>query len=179
MAEIEQEIAESTAPKTSVNQRKWKTFFVKPEYQMPYIWHQAVGGVFIFGLSIFLVHLKVFEIDALMNQEQVSELPMYIQVDAQVQINWLYAEIVTIIMTSFAIHVVYACFVMLLVSHRVTGPMVAIVDIIEQFGKGNYNYKRSIRNDDELVPIHRHLQVLSERLLEKESLKQSTNDSNS
>jgi len=167
--QIQQEMMDSSVSSTSVNQRKWKSFFVKPGYQMSYIWHQAIGGVFIFGLAIFLVNLKLTEIDVLMKQEQVSELAMVIQVDAQVQINWLYAEIITIFMTSFAIHVVYACLVMLLVSHRVAGPMVAIVDIIKQFGQGNYSYKRPLRNNDELVPVHEHLQELSDCLLAKDS----------
>ena len=138
---------------------------------MSYIWHQAIGGVVIFGLAILLVNVKLAEIDVLMNQEQVSEQALVIQVDAQVQINWIYAEIVTIFMASFAIHVVYACLLMLLVSHRVSGPIVALVDIIKQFGKGNYNYKRPLRSNDELVPVHEHLQELSERLLAKDSLK--------
>ena len=169
MAQVEQGMMENSASSTSVNGRKWKNFFIKPGYQMSYIWHQAIGGVLIFGLSIFLVQLKLTEINVLMNQERVSELAMVIQVDAQVQIHWIYAEIVTILMTSFAIYVVYACLVMLLVSHRVSGPMVAIVDIIDEFSKGNYSYKRPLRKNDELVPIHKRLQGLSKHLVTKDS----------
>ncbi len=135
---------------------------------MAYIWHQALGGVFIFGLAIFLVNFKLAEIDVLMNQEQMSAQATFMQVDAQVQINWLYAEIVTIFMASFAIHVVYACLLMLLVTHRVTGPVVAILDIIKQFSKGNFSYRRPLRNNDELVPIHEQLQELSESLVAKD-----------
>jgi nitrogen fixation/metabolism regulation signal transduction histidine kinase len=168
MAEIQQATLESTVSSTPVNERKWKNFFVKPGYQMNYLWHQAIGGVLIFGLAIFLVNLKLAEISVLMNQEQVSEQALFIQVDAQTQINWVYAEITTILMASFAIYVVYACLVMLLVSHRVSGPMVAIADIIDQFSNGNYSYQRPLRNNDELGAIHERLKRLSEHLVKKD-----------
>ena len=85
-------------------------------------------------------------------------------VATQVQISQLYADTATTFMIGFVVFLTYAGLLILVMSHRVSGPMIAIVDTIEQLIKGNYGYKRPLRHGDELMPIQEHLHELSVRL---------------
>lgn len=58
-------------------------------------------------------------------------------------------------------------FYMVVLSHRVGGPIVAIVHFINELKKGNYDVKRNLRKNDELVPIMLELQDLAKILKEK------------
>ncbi len=144
------------------NRRKLKNFFIKPKYQMKYAWYQIVGGMTLFAVTAGIVHLKLALIDLLMAKTRVMD------VATQVQISQVYADTATTFMIGFAVSVTYAGLLILLMSHRVSGPMIAIVDTIEQLIKGNYGYKRPLRHGDELIPIQEHLQELSVRLKVKE-----------
>jgi len=144
------------------NRRKLKNFFFKPKYRMKYVWYQTVGGLILFAVTAGMVHRKLALVDMLTAKTRLMD------VATQVQISQVYADIATTFMFGFAIFVMYACLLILVMSHRVAGPMIAIVDTIEQLIEGNYGYKRPLRHGDELVPIQEHLQELSVRLREKE-----------
>ena len=128
---------------------------------MKYTWHQIAGGLAFFSVAAIMVLIKVGEIDALMNQTKILDL------STQVQITRIYVEMVTIFMVLFACYIFYACMLMLVVSHRVSGPTIAIVATVEELIKGNYGFKRPLRNNDELGSIQHVLQELSENLKEK------------
>ena len=154
------------APPTG-SRRKLKSFFIKPKYQMPYAMYQILGGLGCFGVTVAMVRGKLGQIDALLDKTPI------IDAATQTQMNQLFADIATIFMTGFAGYILFASIVIIVVTHRVSGPMIAMVDIIEQLIKGNYGYKRPLRNRDELVPIQESLLVLSQTLLEKRSAQQS------
>ena len=109
-----------------------------------------------------MVYRKLALIDLLIAKTRVMD------VATQVQISQVYADTATTFMIGFAVSVTYAGLLILVMSHRVSGPMIAIVDTIEQLIKGNYGYKRALRHGDELIPIQEHLQELSVRLKVKE-----------
>jgi len=144
------------------NRRKLKNFFVKPKYQMKYAWYQIVGGTTLFAVTAGMVHLKLALIDLLMAKTRVMD------VATQVQISQLYADTATTFMIGFVVFLTYSGLLILVMSHRVSGPMIAIVDTIEQLIKGNYGYKRPLRHGDELMAIQEHLHELSVRLRAKE-----------
>ncbi len=144
------------------SRRKLKNFFVKPKYQMKYAWYQIVGGLTIFAVTAGMVYRKLALIDLLIAKTRVMD------VATQVQISQVYADTATTFMIGFAVSVTYAGLLILVMSHRVSGPMIAIVDTIDQLIKGNYGYKRPLRHGDELVPIQEHLQELSVHLRVKE-----------
>ena len=154
-------IMDNSLANSGRSRRKWKNFFVKPKYQMKYTWHQIAGGLVFFSVASIMVLVKVGEIDALMDQTKILDL------STQVQITRIYVEMVTIFMVVFAGYIFYACMLMLVVSHRVSGPTIAIVATIEELIKGNYGFKRPLRNHDELGAIQHVLQELSENLKEK------------
>jgi signal transduction histidine kinase len=57
-------------------------------------------------------------------------------------------------------------FYMIVLGQRVAGPVIAICSYIEELKAGNYSAKRSLRKNDELVPIMQELRELAE-ILEK------------
>jgi signal transduction histidine kinase len=61
-----------------------------------------------------------------------------------------------------------------MVSHRIAGPVVAITAFIEELKKGNYDYGRNLRPNDELTLIMDALHDLAPTLKEKEEQQQKT-----
>jgi len=156
---VNNSLAQDAPTKSS---RKLKNFFVKPKYQMKYAWYQIIGGLTLFAVTAGMVYRKLTLIDLLFAKTRTMDIA------TQVQISQLYADAATTFMIGFAVSVMYAGLLILVMSHRVSGPMIAIVDMIEQLIKGNYGYKRPLRQGDELVPIQEHLQELSVSLRVKE-----------
>lgn len=157
------EIMSNSLAISDKSQRKWKNFFVKPKYQMKYTWYQIAGGLVFFSAAALMVLAKVDEIDVLMDQTKIMDL------STQVQITRIYAEMITIFMVVFAGYIFYACMLMLVVSHRISGPAIAIVATIEELIKGNYGFRRPLRKRDELGAVQHVLQELSENLENKSS----------
>ena len=58
-------------------------------------------------------------------------------------------------------------FYIIVLSHRVGGPSVAIIAFINELKKGNYDFHRNLRINDELVPIMTELKELAEILKQK------------
>ena len=68
---------------------------------------------------------------------------------------------------SFLAFVISAVFYMIVLGQRVGGPVIAICAYIEELKKGNYDAKRNLRKNDELVPIMENLKELAEILKNK------------
>lgn len=68
---------------------------------------------------------------------------------------------------SFLAFVLSAVFYMIVLGQRVGGPIVAICAVIEELKNGNYEPKRNLRKNDELVPIMDSLKELGAVLKEK------------
>ena len=79
-----------------------------------------------------------------------------------------FTDITTIALAGFCCFFAYACIVSLILSHRVAGPMTAIIACIEEYGQGNYDFKRELRGNDELEPIHDALQDLGRALKDQQ-----------
>jgi signal transduction histidine kinase len=70
----------------------------------------------------------------------------------------------------FVSFILCTVFYIVVLSHRVGGPIVAIVHFINELKKGNYDVKRNLRKNDELVPVMFELQELAKILKGKGSL---------
>jgi hypothetical protein len=140
----------------SRNRRRFKNYLIKPRYQIKFAYHLMAAGCAMFGTTMILVMRKLAEIDALLHESQV--------VDALVrgQISDVYTDINQITLTGFFVYVAFTFIYAMVVSHRVSGPMVSIVAFIDELKKGNYSYKRNLRRRDELAPIMNGLQELAE-----------------
>ncbi|NJM09833.1 MAG: hypothetical protein HC883_02765 [Bdellovibrionaceae bacterium] len=75
--------------------------------------------------------------------------------------------IAVIFFLSFFAFVTSTVFYMIVLGQRVGGPVIAICAYIQELQKGNYDAKRELRKNDELVPIMSELKILAQNLKEK------------
>ena len=114
----------------------------------------AAGFAF-FGTTVYFVQKKLTEIDVLLRDNQI--------IDAIVRSQILdrYSDITQITLGGFAGYVTFTFIYALVLTHRVSGPIMSIVAFIDELKKGNYGYARNLRRGDELVPIMSRLQELA------------------
>lgn len=113
----------------------------------------GVGGAIIIatGATIFY---KMTVIRDIMNTSIVTDFGAQSKISEQM---FFIAQISLVGFVAFAI----ASFIFaLLVSHRIAGPVVAITAVIDELKKGNYNYGRKLRPNDELTLIMDNLHEL-------------------
>lgn len=72
--------------------------------------------------------------------------------------------IAIIFFVAFFAYIAVTVFYLIILGQRVGGPVIAICTYIQELQKGNYDYRRELRKNDELVPIMDELKVLAEKL---------------
>ncbi len=154
-----------SSPAAVRNKRKLKNFFIKPKFQLKYTYYQVAAGFSFFGTTVFLINRKLMEIDVVLQNNVVIDALI------QRQLHNLYTDITKITLIGFVSYVAFTFVYAMVMTHRVSGPMIAIVAFIDELKKGNYGFKRKLRRADELVPISESLHELAQLLLRK-----STND---
>ena len=158
MTKQEQQVAPGALPGTStgaLERRKFKGYLVKPRFQLKFAYHMVAVGFGFFCGTILLAGRKLAEIEVLLQQNHV--------VDAFVrnQILEAYSVITQIALAGLAGYVFYVFVYAMLMTHRISGPMISIVAFIDELTKGNYEYKGNLRRRDELFPIMKGLQQLA------------------
>jgi HAMP domain-containing protein len=138
--------------------RRWRNFFVKPGLRFRYTWYFVGGGLLIFGATTALIQRRLSEVVALTNAGPMLSMA------EQSRVQDLFVEITKVSLAGFSAYLVFSFVVAFVLSHRVSGPIVAIVDVIAQFQQGNFGYRRPIRRYDELKEIHGELIALGEAL---------------
>lgn len=141
--------------------RHWKNFFFKPGFTFRYTWYFVAGGLGIFGITTGLIQHRLGEVTAMTNARPILSL------SEQAYVQELFVEITKISLVGFSSYVLFSFLLAFVISHRVSGPMVALTDIIRQFKDGNFSYRRSLRRSDELKQIHGELMNLGETLQER------------
>ncbi|MDA1075691.1 MAG: hypothetical protein O3A63_13160 [Proteobacteria bacterium] len=76
----------------------------------------------------------------------------------------IHSDITGATLIGFASYVIFSFVYSLMLSHRVSGPMIAITEFISQLTKGNFKYRRQLRKGDELEPIMKGLHELAAEL---------------
>jgi nitrogen fixation/metabolism regulation signal transduction histidine kinase len=144
------------------SRRLYKNFFVKPKHQMAYPYYVICVGFAVFGTTAVLIQRKMTQIAELLNQGPDSAV-------SYLQLTDLFADATRFAMFGFFGFVLFSCIYALVISHRVSGPMTAIIAFIEQLQKGNYDYRRELRRRDELKPILGALKNLAAALRKAET----------
>ena len=138
----------------SRSNRKISNFLLTPKFQLKLTYYyMGVGGAIIIatGATIFY---KMTVIRDIMNTSIVTDFGAQSKISEQM---FFIAQISLVGFVAFAI----ASFIFaLLVSHRIAGPVVAITAVIDELKKGNYNYGRKLRPNDELTLIMDNLHEL-------------------
>ncbi|NKB97313.1 MAG: hypothetical protein GKR90_02275 [Pseudomonadales bacterium] len=156
----EQAVADATTQSEEANRRLLSNILVRPKYTVKFVNYFIGGGALAIGAVIAAIYLRLLDIDQILNSSQAmgvgGHIPVY---DA-------FTDVTTIAIAGLAFFVIYSCIIAIVLSHRVAGPMTALVDCIEQLKKGNYSYERDLRKHDELRPIHDAIRDLSRSLKE-------------
>jgi signal transduction histidine kinase len=93
------------------------------------------------------VYFKLMEVRALMNESVLTDFT------TQSQINAIMFEIAQISLVGFVIFAITSFIFALMISHRIAGPIIAITAYVNELAKGNYDYGRKLRPNDELTLI--------------------------
>ena len=143
------------------NRRQIKNFVVKPRYQLKFVTWFVTGGFVTMVVTVGLMNYRLQQIDHLLNSDGAMSVAGHIPIyDAL-------TDITSFALAGFVLFVVYACYLAILINHRVGGPMIALIAHIDEIRNGNYDYQRKLRKKDELKPVHEALMNLSRSLKQK------------
>ena len=143
--------------------RKLSNFMLTPKFQLKLTYYYIAVGLTIIAATIASVYFQMIEIQNIMNTSIPTEFSSQSRIT---EIAFLIAQISMFGFVAFAI----ASFVFaLMISHRIAGPVLAITAVIEELKKGNYDYGRKLRRNDELTQIMDRLHELQGVLKDKQA----------
>lgn len=148
------------------SKRKVSNLLLTPKFQLKLTYQYIGVGVLIIFATASGVIYKMMQIRDVMNNSIATDFA------AQSQITDYTFHIAQISMVGFVAFAIASFIFALLVSHRIAGPILAITAYIDELKKGNYEYGRKLRPDDELLLIMDGLHDLTDALKEKEQQKQ-------
>lgn len=145
----------------TTNRRKLSNFMLTPNFQLKLTFYYILTGVAIIAGTLAIVYNKIMDVRSMMNNVLLTDF------STQSQINSELYDIAIITMFGFVLFAMASFIFALVVSHRIAGPVLAILDYIEELKKGNYNFGRGLRPNDELTPIMDSLHELAPILRDK------------
>lgn len=145
------------------HQRKLKNFVLNPRMQFRMSIYFIAFGLAVLGVMVAAIFSQVNEVHELISMTNG------VSVEQQLAIGNKLMGIVRVAMIFFLFILIAAAVYGVIVSHRIAGPMFAILGYIEELKKGNYAARRELRPYDELIPIMESLHDLGKRLQEKNS----------
>lgn len=150
----------------TINNRKLSNFMLTPKFQLKLTFYFIVTGVAIIASTVAAVYVKIMTVRTLMNST------MLIDFTTQSQINTLMFDITVITLVGFVLFAMASFIFALMVSHRIAGPVLAILAYIDELKIGNYDFDRNLRANDELTLIMDSLHELAPVIKEKTAGKQ-------
>lgn len=127
---------------------KKKIFLINRDFQLRYAGAGIVAGIITSFLTALLILYPLFAFKILTS---AYFLP------------WpIFACMIAAVFINIAVQMVFG----ILLTHRVAGPMFSMIRIIRRIGSGHWNTKVNLRAQDELQMIGRHLNELSEQLVQ-------------
>jgi len=131
----------------SRNDRKVSNFLLTPKFQLKLTFYYMGVGVATIVATGGAVYFKFMQVRALLNEVVMTDFT------TQSQINAIMFEIAQISLVGFVVFAITSFIFALMVSHRIAGPIVAITAYVTELEKGNYDYGRKLRPNDELTLI--------------------------
>ena len=138
----------------SKSNRKISNFLLTPKFQLKLTYYYIGVGVAIIIATGATVFYKMAVIRDIMNNSVVTDFGAQSKISEQM---FFIAQTSLVGFVAFAtVSFIFA----LMISHRIAGPVVAIIDFINELKKGNYSYGRRLRPYDELTLIMNNLHEL-------------------
>jgi signal peptidase II len=145
------------------NKRQLKNIIINPEFQLKLVFYFFSVSLAILGVMILILNIYITDLHKILsNVDHISINDLELALASLNKI--LYVSIV-FVLAALGTTVVFTT----IISHRIAGPMFAIVKYIEQMLAGDYDNKRILRPSDELHPIMEKLHELSDQLKKKKS----------
>lgn len=142
--------------------RAYRILFLNPRFQLKYsLFYAAVA---MGGLAILSV-LSVFFLVNLIGDASVSD-PSTSMMNVLMQTAKENYGVIGLLAGSLLAALVFFAYVL---SKNIVGPMAVLVRHIDELIKGNYDHKTHLRKSDELKPLMKGLNDLSEALKARET----------
>ncbi len=139
-----------------IEQRRIANYVKMAGLSKGYYLHVFAGGVAFLGILLAYASRLLSEVNAAAATISDPVLSATLQ-------DYLFM-IALIFFLSFFAFVASTVFYMIVLGQRVGGPVIAICAYIQELQAGNYDVKRELRKNDELVPIMTELKILAETL---------------
>jgi signal transduction histidine kinase len=143
------------------NKRQLKNLIISPRFQFKLCLYYFVSGLIFLSAIVMIAYQKMLNVQTLMKEKPVMDFQI------QSQVNDLMFEIVQFTLIGFVAYIAFTSVFAIIISHRIAGPVVAITAFIEELKRGNYDYKRNLRPNDELKEIMDGLKELAPILKER------------
>jgi hypothetical protein len=138
--------------------RNIKNFVINPSFQLRMSFYFVSATMAVMGVLLFLLYNQISDVRLIVANSPGMSLA------TQAEVNEVLANIVKISIGFLFLMVIGIMSFGVVVSHRIAGPMYAIMAYIEDLKSGNYNAQRSLRPYDELSPIMDSLHELAAKL---------------
>lgn len=142
--------------------RKFKNLLISPRFQLKLCMYYFVSGLLFFTAIVAIAYTKMMDVQALMNANPVMDFAV------QNQVNEMMIDVVLFTLAGFVAYIGFTSVFAIIISHRIAGPVVAISAFVEELKKGNYDYARDLRPNDELKEVMTALKELAPILKERE-----------
>lgn len=139
----------------SANNRRISNFLLTPRFQLKLTYYYIAAGVSIIIATGNVVYYKMMVVQDIMNNSVLTDF------SAQSKITDQMFQIAQISLLGFVAFAITSFIFALLVSHRIAGPVLAITEFINELKKGNFDYGRKLRPNDELTIIMDNLHELN------------------
>lgn len=144
----------------SKDQRRIANYVKNAGLSKGYYLHIFAGGAACIG--ILMVYCSRLLSDISLAAESISDPSLSLMLQDRV------FTIAVLFFVSFAGFLACTVFYLIVLGHRVGGPVIAICSYIQELKAGNYDVKRTLRKHDELGSIMHELQELAAQLKAKQ-----------
>lgn len=145
----------------SENKRELKNFIIDKKFQARMTMYFTALSLSLIGLMMIFMNSHINQLRALISN--ISNMPMVTQIAVEEKFTQLLSTSLGFLLIAIVGAIVYS----VVVSHRIAGPMYAILKYIEKIKAGQYDETRNLRPSDELSPIMESLNDLAKQLKNK------------
>jgi signal transduction histidine kinase len=141
--------------------RSFKNIIINPTMQKRLSFYFIAINIALFGLMMLVLNMYFSELKIMISN--IPELPISTQLQMDDFMNKILLISVSFLWFSIVMVFIYS----VIVSHRIAGPMYAILKYIDEMRSGKFEEPRPLRPYDELKPIMDSLGELSIKLKNK------------
>ncbi len=141
--------------------RFFKNYLINKPFQTRIIYYFTALSLSLVGLQLVFMNIYVSNFRVLL--ASVPNTPIQSQMLIDAKLTQLISATLGFLLLSIVGAILYGIFV----SHRIAGPMFAIIQYIEKLKSGDFVSSRGLRPHDELAPIMTSLHELADTLNKK------------